>query len=52
VILSDKIAFEKAGIIKAKTPVVIGEALPKTEPVFKEKARLERAEIVFAQQDY
>lgn len=48
----DKIAFEKAGIIKAKTPVVIGEALPETEPVFKDKAKSEKAEIIFAQKEY
>ncbi len=48
----DKIAFEKAGIIKAKTPVVIGEALPETEPVFREKSKAENAEIIFAQKEY
>lgn len=48
----DKIAFEKAGIIKAKTPVVIGEALPETEPVFREKSKAEKAEIIFAQKEY
>jgi dihydrofolate synthase/folylpolyglutamate synthase len=48
----DKIAFEKAGIIKSKTPVVIGEALAETEPVFKEKAKTEKAEIIFAQKEY
>lgn len=34
----EKIAFEKAGIIKSGVPVVIGEALPETEPVFRAKA--------------
>jgi dihydrofolate synthase/folylpolyglutamate synthase len=29
-----KIAFEKAGIIKKNIPVIIGETLPETEPVF------------------
>jgi len=29
-----KIAKEKAGIIKPKTPVIIGEILPETEPIF------------------
>ena len=42
------IAFEKAGIIKSKTPVVIGEWNAKTAPVFKEKAKLENAPIHFA----
>jgi dihydrofolate synthase/folylpolyglutamate synthase len=48
----DKIAFEKAGIIKTKIPVVIGEVLPETERVFKEKSKLERAEIRFAEKEY
>jgi dihydrofolate synthase / folylpolyglutamate synthase len=48
----DKIAFEKAGIIKAKTPVVIGEALPETEPIFRKKSKAEKAEIIFAQKEY
>ncbi len=30
----EKIAFEKAGIIKKGVPVVIGEAIPETRPVF------------------
>lgn len=34
----EKIASEKAGIIKENTPVVIGEVLPETAPVFTEKA--------------
>ncbi|MBK6731059.1 MAG: bifunctional folylpolyglutamate synthase/dihydrofolate synthase [Bacteroidetes bacterium] len=33
-----EIAFEKAGIIKAGKPVVIGEYHPETFPVFKDKA--------------
>ncbi|MDR0370360.1 MAG: bifunctional folylpolyglutamate synthase/dihydrofolate synthase [Prevotellaceae bacterium] len=44
-----KIAAEKAGIIKAKTPVVIGEYLPETKPVFEQKASVENAPIVFAE---
>lgn len=32
-----EIAFEKAGIIKPKVPVVIGESHPETEPVFERK---------------
>jgi len=46
----DKIAFEKAGIIKEKIPVVIGEALPKTRPVFEAKAIAENAPVHFAQE--
>jgi dihydrofolate synthase / folylpolyglutamate synthase len=44
------IAFEKAGIIKAKTPVVIGEEHVETRPVFEEKAREMAAPISFASQ--
>lgn len=43
-----QIAFEKAGIIKAKTPVVIGEYTEETRPVFEAMALLENAPIVFA----
>ncbi len=42
----DKIAFEKAGIIKKGIPVVIGEVIPETRPVF-EKAAGE-SEIFYA----
>lgn len=47
----DKIAFEKAGIIKEKTPVIIGERNPLTEPVFIKKAQQMEAPIYFAE-DY
>jgi len=30
----EKIAFEKAGIIKANVPVVIGEMIPESKPIF------------------
>lgn len=43
-----KIAGEKAGIIKRKTPVVIGETHTETKQVFIEKAKTENAEIIFA----
>jgi dihydrofolate synthase/folylpolyglutamate synthase len=45
----DKIAFEKAGIIKEGIPVVIGEALPETRPVFESVAKERGAPIVFAE---
>ena len=35
----EKIAAEKAGIIKMGVPVLIGEYNPKTQPVFEEKAQ-------------
>jgi dihydrofolate synthase/folylpolyglutamate synthase len=44
----EKIAFEKAGIIKKGIPVVVGEVLPETKPVFFEKASLEVAPIFIA----
>lgn len=43
-----KIAYEKAGIIKANIPVVIGETHTETEAVFREKAQIENATIIFA----
>ncbi len=44
----EKIATEKAGIIKHETPVVIGETQAETAPIFKSKAEKEHAPIVFA----
>ena len=44
----EKIAAEKAGIIKPETPVVIGETLPETKPVFLAKAQEQHSPIVFA----
>nr|WP_299036252.1 folylpolyglutamate synthase/dihydrofolate synthase family protein [uncultured Tenacibaculum sp.] len=43
-----EIAFEKAGIIKQNTPVVIGERQKETENVFIAKAEVCNASIVFA----
>lgn len=48
----EKIAAEKAGIIKPNTPVVIGEYLPETKPVFINKATQYNAAIHFAQDEY
>ena len=45
-----KIAFEKAGIIKPNTPVVISEYQEQTWDVFKEKAKQENAPIYLAAQ--
>ena len=44
----EKIASEKAGIIKPKTPVVIGEYTSETKPVFENKAKDMQSEIFFA----
>ena len=46
-----KIAAEKAGIIKPNIPVVVGETLPETKPVFEEIALKNTAEIVFAENE-
>ncbi len=46
----DKIAFEKAGIIKHNTPVVIGEWLNETRPVFTAVAEGKSTPIIFAQE--
>ena len=46
-----KIATEKAGIIKEKTPVVIGEYNAETKPVFIQKSTVSSAKIVFAQDE-
>lgn len=40
----DKIAFEKAGIIKKNRPCLIGEALPETAPVFEKVCKEKNAE--------
>lgn len=45
----EKIAFEKAGIIKHKIPVIIGERNPETDTVFINKAIQESSEILFAE---
>jgi dihydrofolate synthase / folylpolyglutamate synthase len=47
----EKIATEKAGIIKEKIPVVISEKASETETVFREKANHVNAPIYFAE-DY
>ncbi len=47
-----KIAFEKAGIIKPHVPVVIGEALEETLPVFIEKAKSCEAPVYFASEHW
>lgn len=47
----EKIAYEKAGIIKDGVPVVIGEFLPETYPVFDEVAIKHNAKLCYAQDD-
>lgn len=48
----EKIAAEKAGIIKPEVPVVIGETQHETTQVFMEKAHTENAPILFADAAY
>lgn len=44
----EKIAFEKAGIIKQNIPVIIGETMPETFPVFKRTADEKNAPLILA----
>jgi len=44
----EKIAYEKAGIIKENIPVIIGETLPETKPVFEKVASEKHAPLIFA----
>lgn len=46
----EKIAFEKAGIIKENIPVIIGERIPQTENVFISGAQEKNAPVSFAQE--
>ncbi len=48
----EKIAYEKAGIIKKNTPAIIGEVSDETKHVFEEYAREESAPLIFAQDNY
>ena len=48
----EKIAGEKAGIIKKNIPVVVGETSSKTKNVFIEKAKKENAELIFADKNF
>lgn len=43
------IAKEKAGIIKGKRPVIIGEYTPETKTVFEDKAKSTNSNIIFAE---
>lgn len=48
----EKIAVEKAGIIKKNVPVIIGETQKETKPIFTDKARQLNTNIYFADQYY
>lgn len=45
----EKIAFEKAGIIKQNVPAIVSEALPETKLVFEKVAEEKNAPLIFAQ---
>jgi dihydrofolate synthase / folylpolyglutamate synthase len=47
-----QIAFEKAGIIKQNVPVVIGEYMDETKPVFIRKAKETHSAVYFPQDGY
>jgi dihydrofolate synthase / folylpolyglutamate synthase len=47
-----KIATEKSGIIKPKTPVIIGETQDETKTIFIEKAKQNNAPIAFADEKW
>ena len=44
----EEIAFEKAGIIKENIPVVVGETIPVTKPIFEKIAAEKNSELHFA----
>ena len=47
-----EIAREKAGIIKPKVPVVVGQRHPETEAVFRQVAQVQQAPLFFAEDHY
>lgn len=48
----EKIAGEKAGIIKPRIPVIIGETQIETKKIFFEKAKENKAPLIFADEIY
>jgi dihydrofolate synthase/folylpolyglutamate synthase len=48
----EKIAAEKAGIIKPTIPVVIGELIPESIAVFQQKAKAQNAALHLAQKEF
>ena len=47
----EEIAFEKAGILKPNTPVVIGETLPETKIVFQKTTKNNNCPITFVEEE-
>jgi len=48
----EKIAFEKAGIIKQNIPAVIGEIIAASKPVFTTTSSEKNAPLIFAQENF
>lgn len=48
----EKVAAEKAGIIKKKVPVIISETQKETEEIFREKARSSESDILFGDKTF
>jgi dihydrofolate synthase/folylpolyglutamate synthase len=48
----EKIAYEKAGIIKQNVPVIINEVLAETKPVFESTAKKKNAPLIYAQDNF
>ncbi len=48
----EKIAFEKAGIIKAEIPTIIGEITQETKPVFEKVAITKKSNLSFASEKF
>ena len=46
----EKIAFEKAGIIKKEIPFVVGEVIPETLPIFEQAAKEKKSPMSIASQ--
>ncbi len=46
----EKIAIEKAGIIKKGVPVVIGETIPESKAVFEDMSRVVESQIIYAEE--
>jgi len=48
----EKIAYEKAGIIKKNIPVIIGESIDETRHVFQSSAEEKDAPLIYAQENF
>jgi len=47
-----KIAAEKAGIIKKSIPVIIGESDPRYNPIFEQTAAANKSKVIYAEQEF